>query len=85
MYNPDDDEDPLALGEGKLWCWNYFFYNKKQKKVLFFYCYAQSKNAYRDSMSDTDSDYDSYVSNPKNAMVHYYPRDSDDDMDFDDL
>lgn len=44
-YRPDDDDDgdPLALGGGKVWSWNYFFYNRKQKKILYFACYAKSK------------------------------------------
>lgn len=35
-YIPDLDSDPLS--EGKIWSFNYFFYNNRLKKVLFFIC-----------------------------------------------
>lgn len=34
-YNPDLDSDPYGE-EGSLWSFNYFFYNKKMKRILFF-------------------------------------------------
>lgn len=38
-YNPDLNSDPY--GEpGCLWSFNYFFYNKKLKRILFFTCRA---------------------------------------------
>jgi hypothetical protein len=45
-YHPDRNEldstgDPLSLSNGKIWTWNYFFYNKKLKRVLFFTCCAR--------------------------------------------
>lgn len=81
-FAPDPDSDPMA-GGNKIWSWNYFFYNKKQKKLLFFTCYAKSKKS---EYSDTDSD-DMFISNPKNAEVHFYPRiqSYEDMMEFDDL
>jgi len=36
-YQPDTDCDPLS-NEGKIWSFNYFFYNKKLKRMLFFTC-----------------------------------------------
>jgi len=85
-YVPEDDDDPMALGEGKIWSWNYFFYNKKQKKLLFLACYAKSK--VHDCMNE-DYDGESYTfCNPKNVDVHVRARvdDADDfDMDFDDF
>ena len=38
-YNPDLDSDPYGE-EGTLWSFNYFFYNKKLKRILFFTCRA---------------------------------------------
>ena len=38
-YNPDLDSDPYGE-EGSLWSFNYFFYNKKMKRILFFTCRA---------------------------------------------
>mmetsp|Transcript_21254 Transcript_21254/g.54800 ORF Transcript_21254/g.54800 Transcript_21254/m.54800 type:complete len:239 (+) Transcript_21254:97-813(+) len=35
-YIPDMDCDPLS--DGKIWSFNYFFYNHRMKKVLFFTC-----------------------------------------------
>lgn len=35
-YLPDLDSDPLS--DGILWSFNYFFYNKAQKKILYFTC-----------------------------------------------
>jgi len=35
-YIPDLDSDPLS--DGKIWSFNYFFYNHRSKKVLFFTC-----------------------------------------------
>jgi len=99
MYHPDRNQldptgDPLSLSNGKIWTWNYFFYNKKLKRVLFFTCCARNKSMYyqSDTMSDDDSDYDTLYSNPKNMDVHMLPRSyrgydssEDDDMYFDDM
>ncbi|KAL6053319.1 Repressor of RNA polymerase III transcription MAF1, variant 2 [Balamuthia mandrillaris] len=41
-YIPDPDSDPFCE-EGNLWCFNYFFFNKKLRRVLFFTCRAVSK------------------------------------------
>ncbi len=38
-YNPDLESDPYGE-EGSLWSFNYFFYNKKLKRILFFTCNA---------------------------------------------
>ncbi|CAG0914013.1 unnamed protein product [Notodromas monacha] len=40
-YNPDLCSDPFGE-EGCLWSFNYFFYNRKLKRVLFFACRAHS-------------------------------------------
>lgn len=36
-YNPDLDSDPFGE-DGSLWSFNYFFYNKKLKRIVFFTC-----------------------------------------------
>lgn len=36
-YNPDLSSDPYGE-EGCLWSFNYFFYNKKMKRIVFFSC-----------------------------------------------
>ena len=38
-YNPDLDSDPYCE-DGSLWSCNYFFYNKKENKMVFFTCCA---------------------------------------------
>ncbi|KAK3546342.1 hypothetical protein QTP70_025750 [Hemibagrus guttatus] len=40
-YNPDLDSDPFGE-EGNLWSFNYFFYNKKLKRIVFFTCRSVS-------------------------------------------
>lgn len=36
-YTPDMRSDPFSE-DGCLWSFNYFFYNKKLKRILFFTC-----------------------------------------------
>lgn len=43
-YNPDLDSDPFAT-DGALWSFNYFFFNKKLKRILFFTCRTFSASA----------------------------------------
>jgi hypothetical protein len=38
-YNPDLNSDPFGE-DGCLWSFNYFFYNKKLKRIVFFSCRA---------------------------------------------
>lgn len=40
--------------QGSLWSFNYFFYNKKLKRILFFTCAAMSKAAIEDDMANDD-------------------------------
>lgn len=40
-YNPDLASDPYGE-EGCIWSFNYFFYNKKLKRIVFFTCRATS-------------------------------------------
>lgn len=50
-YNPDLTSDPYGE-DGCLWFYNYFFYNKKMKRIVFISCRCISKSV--------DSDYQSY-------------------------
>lgn len=99
-YVPDqnlDDPmaDPLNLGGSKLWTWNYFFVNRKLKRLVFFTAYGKSKASEleddeREGMmvGDQYDDEDYFYSNPKNANVHFdYDSQNDEEMvdDFDDL
>ncbi|KFM79774.1 Repressor of RNA polymerase III transcription MAF1-like protein, partial [Stegodyphus mimosarum] len=38
-YNPDLESDPYGE-DGCLWSFNYFFFNKRLKRIVFFTCYA---------------------------------------------
>eukprot|EP00794_Sanderia_malayensis_P018612 gene18612-20489_t len=40
-YNPDLESDPFGE-EGSLWSFNYFFFNKRMKRIVFFNCRASS-------------------------------------------
>ena len=40
-YTPDLTMDPF-VDDGCLWSFNYFFYNRKMKRVVLFTCRAQS-------------------------------------------
>ena len=48
-YNPDLDSDPYCE-DGSLWSFNYFFFNKKENKMVFFTCCA-SRYASQKTMS----------------------------------
>ena len=50
-YNPDES-DPFGE-DGYIWSFNYFFYNKKMKRILYFSCRGKTK-AYEDSDKQLD-------------------------------
>lgn len=50
-YNPDLDSDPYCE-DGTLWSFNYFFYNKKENKMVFFTCCATSYQADSESLDE---------------------------------
>ncbi|XP_046336988.1 repressor of RNA polymerase III transcription MAF1 homolog [Haliotis cracherodii] len=53
-YNPDLASDPYGE-EGCIWSFNYFFYNRKMKRIVFFTCRATSASVpYGDSGIGTD-------------------------------
>ncbi|XP_072266608.1 repressor of RNA polymerase III transcription MAF1 homolog isoform X2 [Pyxicephalus adspersus] len=56
-YNPDLDSDPFGE-DGSLWSFNYFFYNKKLKRIVFFTCRSISGYSYKraDIGSELDMD-----------------------------
>lgn len=56
-YNPDLSSDPYGE-EGCIWSFNYFFYNKKLKRIVFFTCRSTSVSAMSDSgLGPDNSDY----------------------------
>ncbi|XP_028409975.1 repressor of RNA polymerase III transcription MAF1 homolog [Dendronephthya gigantea] len=53
-YNPDLSSDPYGE-EGCLWSFNYFFYNKKMKRIVFFTCRGMCLSAL-DPMNESDDE-----------------------------
>ncbi|XP_062370086.1 repressor of RNA polymerase III transcription MAF1 homolog [Cinclus cinclus] len=54
-YNPDLDSDPFGE-DGNLWSFNYFFYNKRLKRIVFFTC--RSVSGYTYTRPDTGNELD---------------------------
>eukprot|EP00268_Persea_americana_P030075 TRINITY_DN2911_c0_g1_i3.p1 TRINITY_DN2911_c0_g1~~TRINITY_DN2911_c0_g1_i3.p1 ORF type:complete len:107 (-),score=21.90 TRINITY_DN2911_c0_g1_i3:181-501(-) len=58
-YNPDAEGDPL-LEKGAIWSFNFFFYNRKLKRVVSFRCCCLSNLAaeglFLEEMSNDDED-----------------------------
>nr|DAD28967.1 TPA_asm: hypothetical protein HUJ06_030435 [Nelumbo nucifera] len=50
-YNPDSDGDPF-LERGAIWSFNFFFYNRKLKRVVSFRCCCLSKLAAEGFLTD---------------------------------
>uniref|UniRef100_A0A7S1SVR9 Repressor of RNA polymerase III transcription n=1 Tax=Tetraselmis chuii TaxID=63592 RepID=A0A7S1SVR9_9CHLO len=55
-YNSDLETDPFGE-KGSVWSFNYFFYNKKLKRILYFSCRGKSKTAAQDDSEVENSDY----------------------------
>ncbi|XP_042476177.1 repressor of RNA polymerase III transcription MAF1 homolog isoform X1 [Macadamia integrifolia] len=54
-YNPDSDGEPF-LEKGAIWAFNFFFYNRKLKRVVSFRCCCLSNLAVDGFISDELSD-----------------------------
>lgn len=52
-YSPDADMDPLSA-EGKIWAFNYFFYNKKLKRMLYVSCTNSAEEEETEEQEDAD-------------------------------
>ncbi|KXZ42029.1 hypothetical protein GPECTOR_219g465 [Gonium pectorale] len=57
-YKSDLETDPFGE-QASIWSFNYFFYNKKMKRILYFSCRAISKQA-ADEATESSSKYDRY-------------------------
>ncbi|KAL3859913.1 hypothetical protein ACJMK2_010096 [Sinanodonta woodiana] len=60
-YNPDLSSDPYGE-EGSIWSFNFFFYNKKMKRIVFFTCSATSVSSPEYSDSGIGQEFDMDVS-----------------------
>eukprot|EP00897_Mesotaenium_endlicherianum_P003625 jgi/Mesen1/3290/ME000191S02425 len=59
-YKPDMEGDPFAE-KGSVWSFNFFFYNKKLKRILYLSCRCLSKQAISETSSDelySEDEYD---------------------------
>ncbi|KAH6943868.1 hypothetical protein HPB50_000199 [Hyalomma asiaticum] len=52
-YNPDLASDPYGE-DGCLWSFNYFFYNRRLKRIVFFTCRAVSANSFEYGRDDLE-------------------------------
>ena len=59
-YTPDLTSDPF-VEDGCLWSFNYFFYNRKMKRVVLFTCRAQSPFSSGQSWYDSPNEEDEMV------------------------
>ncbi|KAH3765377.1 repressor of RNA polymerase III transcription MAF1 [Pelomyxa schiedti] len=50
-YHPDEDSGPFSE-PGTLWSFNYFFFNKSLKRILFFCCWCKSRSSTTESMAE---------------------------------
>jgi len=69
-YNPDLTSDPCGE-DGCLWSFNYFFYNRKMKRILFMSCRCESQNGDSDEEYDddeVDNDYE-FMADDSNKMI----------------
>ncbi|KAI8090047.1 Maf1 regulator-domain-containing protein [Halteromyces radiatus] len=57
-YTADIDDDPM-VEEGYLWSMNYFFFNRKLKRMVFFSVNSRMKEDQDDDNDDDDDAYDS--------------------------
>jgi hypothetical protein len=80
-YKAMSEGDPFT-DEGNLWSFNYFFYNKKLKRILFFTSHAASKTMGLDSDSDLDID---EASPSGREYASYEESCGDDSMMFDEM
>ncbi|CAF0788761.1 unnamed protein product [Didymodactylos carnosus] len=55
-YCPDGASDPFSE-YGIVWSFNFFFYNRKLRRILFLTCRAESKNANEQRDGDGNMDY----------------------------
>jgi hypothetical protein len=67
-YNPDRESDPFGE-EGSLWSFNYFWYNRKLKRILFFRARASSASvSYEDDESGAAAYWDGLDGADDNEM-----------------
>lgn len=68
-YQSDMETDPFGE-KASIWSFNFFFYNKKMKRILYFSCRAISKASAGDEQTETSSKY-VYNSDSDDGEVKY--------------
>lgn len=68
-YNPDLGSDPFGE-EGSLWSFNYFFFNKKLKRIVLFTCRALSPFSQVHYINEYDIFYIKYNFYANNKFLH---------------
>ena len=53
-YRPDGTSDPFSES-GIIWSFNFFFHNRKLRRILFLTCRADGKNSSNDENNDDES------------------------------
>eukprot|EP00511_Aplanochytrium_stocchinoi_P005510 CAMPEP_0204823248 /NCGR_PEP_ID=MMETSP1346-20131115/1325_1 /ASSEMBLY_ACC=CAM_ASM_000771 /TAXON_ID=215587 /ORGANISM="Aplanochytrium stocchinoi, Strain GSBS06" /LENGTH=243 /DNA_ID=CAMNT_0051949815 /DNA_START=1083 /DNA_END=1814 /DNA_ORIENTATION=+ len=76
-YIPDFDNDPFSAS-GNLWSFNLFFFNKAEKKILFFACSCQHSRRFATLTPDTEIDVDGDCDNESTGS------EGDQDIEFED-
>ncbi|XP_064467194.1 repressor of RNA polymerase III transcription MAF1 homolog isoform X2 [Ornithodoros turicata] len=67
-YNPDLASDPYGE-DGCLWSFNYFFYNKRLKRIVFFTCRAVSANSFEYGQDDFGGEQERIMEFEEEAMA----------------
>uniref|UniRef100_A0A8C5MPU0 Repressor of RNA polymerase III transcription MAF1 n=1 Tax=Leptobrachium leishanense TaxID=445787 RepID=A0A8C5MPU0_9ANUR len=67
-YNPDLDSDPFGE-DGSLWSFNYFFYNKKLKRIVFFTCRSIRGYTRADATAEFDLDLEEEIEDDEASSV----------------
>lgn len=76
-YNPDLTSDPYGE-EGCIWSFNYFFYNRKLKRIVFFTCRATSESMDGSSQEfDDDLEFGCELGQSSDDAVMSYDDDQD--------
>lgn len=71
-YNPDLNSDPFAE-DGCLWSFNYFFYNKKLKRIVFLSCRCTSKSIDNNYDDEEEEEEEMMSNNSENTSSNNRP------------
>ncbi|KAI1303384.1 RNA polymerase III-inhibiting protein maf1 [Mortierella claussenii] len=83
-YNPESDSDPNDEEGGTLWSFNYFFFNRKLKRIIYFTMRGVSNGVSTEEDEEEDENYNSDGDDDSGFAHRRKRRDfgDDDDNDF---